>query len=82
MSMEKSSLMVMSNFVGGRCGWVLMPRMALRDVVWMFNARSATMLWIVDHTYRDPHFSNQVVIFVGSIQVDYLNSEVLIKNWR
>jgi hypothetical protein len=45
-SMEKSLLMVMSNFVGGRCGWVLMPqiRMALRDVVWMFNARSANAL--------------------------------------
>jgi len=43
-SMEKSSLMVMSNFVGGRCGWVLIPRMALRDVVWMFNARSTNAL--------------------------------------
>ncbi len=40
MSMENSSLMVMSNFVGGRCGWVIIPRMALRDVVWMFIARS------------------------------------------
>jgi hypothetical protein len=40
-SIEKSSLMVISNFVGGRCGWVIIPRMALRDVVWMFIARSA-----------------------------------------
>ena len=44
MSMEKSSLMVMSNFVGGRCGWVIILRMALRDVVWMFNAKSANAL--------------------------------------
>jgi len=43
-SMEKSSLMVMSNFVSGRCGWVLIPWMALRDVVWMFNARSTNAL--------------------------------------
>jgi hypothetical protein len=44
-SMEKSSLMVMSNFIGGRCGWVIIPRMALRDVVvWMFNAKSANAL--------------------------------------
>jgi hypothetical protein len=43
-SMENSSLMVISNFVGGRCGWVIIPLMALRDVVWMFNAR-ATKAW-------------------------------------
>ena len=48
-SMENSSLMVMSNFVGGRCGCMVIPRMALRDVVWMFIARSTRALgmWII-----------------------------------
>ena len=29
---------------------------------------SLLMLWTEDHTCRDPHFSNQVVIFVGSVR--------------
>jgi hypothetical protein len=55
-SMEKSLLMVMSNFVGGRCGWVLMPWIALRDVVWMFNARSANALDCGSYILRPPFF--------------------------
>jgi hypothetical protein len=41
-SIEKSSLMVVSTFFGGRCGWVIIPRMMalVRDVVWMLIARS------------------------------------------
>jgi len=57
-SMEKSSLMVMSNFVGGRCGWVLIPRMALRDVVWMFNARSTNALDCGSYIPRPPFFKS------------------------
>lgn len=58
MSMEKSSLIVISNFVGGRCGWVLMPRMALRDVVWMFNARSTNALDCGSYIPRPPFFKS------------------------
>ena len=58
-SMEnKSSLMVMSNFVGGRCGWVLIPWMALRDVVWMFNAKSTNALDCGSYMPRPPFFKS------------------------
>jgi len=57
-SMENSSLMVMSNFVGGRCGWVIIPRMALRDVVWMFIARSAKAWDCGSYIPRPPCFKS------------------------
>ena len=57
-SIEKSSLMVMSNFVGGRCGWVIIPRMALQDVVWMFIARSAKAWDCGSYMPRPPFFKS------------------------
>ena len=61
-SMENSSLMVMSNFVGGRCGWVIIPRMALRDVVWMFIARSTRAWECGSYIPRPPCFKSSCEI--------------------
>ena len=69
-SIEKSSLMVVSSFFGGRCGCVIIPWMALRDIVWMLIARSTKARdRDCGSYYRDPQFSNQVVRFVGNVVV-------------
>ena len=57
-SMEKSSLMVMSSFFGGRCGWVTIPRMALRDVVRMLIARSGKAWDCGSYNPRPPCFKS------------------------
>ena len=55
-SREKSALMVISNFFGGRCGWVIIPQMALQDVVWMFIARSEKAWDCGSYMSRPPCF--------------------------
>ena len=57
-SREKSSLMVISSFFGGRCGWVTMPRMALRDVVRMLIARSVKARDCGSYISRPPCFKS------------------------
>ena len=59
MSRENSSLMIISNFFGGRCGWVtIVPRMALQDVVWMLIARSVKARDCGSYMSRPPCFKS------------------------
>ena len=55
-SIEKSSLMVISYFFGGRCVCVIIPRMALWDLVWMLIARSVNARDCGSYMPRPPFF--------------------------
>ena len=84
-SIEKSSLMVVSNFFGGRCGWVTIPRMALRDVVWMLIARSVKARDCGSYMPIPPFFKSSCDIrrdvevgFLYSVSNDNIKLEVIL----
>ena len=51
------SLIVRSSVLGGKCGCVIIPWMALQDVVWMLIARSGSALVCGSYIPKPPCFN-------------------------